>query len=213
MRTFPKAGRFAPSLPALALLALGACGPGDAEEAPGNAPADAEAAEAPPIQRPTSAPDFSEWDREGDMALAPEEFGAWAEDQGIFDGWSTDEGIDFEAMQEDIHSSLDVSGDGQVDRNDWDAVEEQLRGMFGGEHPGEWEEWDRDGDGTLSVEEFRTGAGERDLRGQVDVDGNGQLTPQDLQGYYFRLLDENRDGLVDLAEWSANLSVWVDYPM
>lgn len=194
---------------AVPVLLIAACGPGES----GDATLDADGAEAPPIQRPTTAPDFAEWDGDGDLTLDSAEFGAWAEDEGPFDGWFEDDTLNVAAMQEDVLSSLDVSGEGQVDQNDWEAASEGLRRLFGGEHPGDFAEWDADGNGELDADEFRQAAQARGLGERVDIDGDGRVSRQDLHGYYFGLLDETGDGRIDRAEWSESRSAWMDLSM
>jgi Ca2+-binding EF-hand superfamily protein len=71
---------------------------------------------------------------------------------------------------------------------------------------------DLDGDGRISVDEFLTGIPSelieryRKRFTQMDANGDGYLTLDEVDGYYRRILqaaDRNGDGKVSLDEWLA----------
>lgn len=198
---------------ALPVFLLAGCDPAGQESQPAG---DADAAEAPPTQRPaqgleeTEGVDFSEWDANGDRALDQNEFNAWAEEEGVFDDWFGDDGIDLQAVEEEIRSAIDLNDDGEIDQEDWNAAMNEIRQVFGGESPGEWSEWDTDGDGQLTSEEFRHVAEQRGLQEQMDVDGDGQVSQEDVHSFYFGLVDENGDGRIEADEWNQNHDTWFD---
>lgn len=194
---------------ALPALLLAACEPQGQDE---RGTAGADAAEAPPTQRPTEQPmaeepTIADWDQNGDQALDRQEFGSWAQEEESFDDFVGDDGIvDFEAIQEDLHSALDVDGDGTVGEGDWDAA---MQDLFGDDPFGEWADWDVDGDAELDTEEFRQGAEQHGLQERMDEDDDGSVTQQEVEGFFFDLFDANDDESVDMTEWNSGRDSWL----
>lgn len=194
---------------ALPALLFAACAPEGQDE---RGTAGADAAEAPPTQRPTEQPmgeepSLAEWDQNGDQVMDRTEFGAWAQSEGPFDDFIDDEGIvDFEAIQGELHSALDVDGDGTVGEGDWDSA---MQDLFGSEPFGEWADWDIDADAELNEEEFRQGAEQHGLQDRMDGDGDGSVSQQEVQDFFFELFDENDDDSVDMNEWNSGRDSWL----
>ncbi len=188
---------------ALPALLLAACAPEGQDGATTGAEADA--AEAPPTQRPTTQPGFSDWDMDGDASLNEQEFGQWAREEGPFGTWFGEEGVDFDQIHQDLHSAMDMNSDGTVDESDWSAG---IRELFGNEDPGQWSEWDTNGDGQLDEEEFTQAIQTSGLQERMDEDGDGTVTEAEVQTFFFGLMDRNDDGRLDTTEWNSGRETW-----
>ncbi len=64
---------------------------------------DAEAADAPATERPVSTP-YETWDANRDRVLQRDEFAQWRNEQGLFDDWIGEEGLDREVASEEIRA-------------------------------------------------------------------------------------------------------------
>ena len=70
------------------------------------------------------------------------------------------------------------------------------------------EDWDSNGDGTLSQEEWNAGLSERGVFSEWDADGDGSLTSGEFAGGIFGRFDEDGDGTLTSAEWDAGFDQW-----
>lgn len=61
-------------------------------------------------------------------------------------------------------------------------------------------EWDEDGDGVLTEEEFEQGWGETEVFGDWDTDGDGILTEGEYRAGVFNTYDADGDGELDEEE-------------
>jgi hypothetical protein len=167
----------------------------------------AEAAEAPPTQRPMEEPGFTDWDVNTDQSMDRQEFAMWSQEEGAFDSWIGDDGsFDREAFLGDVHSALDINDDGQVTESDWTAAVQQL---FGDEDTGEWATWDTNSDAQLDADEFATAAEQHGLFTRIDADGDSTLTEEEVRDFTFNLFDANGDERLDMTEWDAGRSTWL----
>lgn len=195
------------ALSTLPLLFLVACGP-DAGEDDLDAGADvgAEAAEAPPTTRPAEDTPFATWDQDQDQLLQREEFGTWAQDEGVFGDMVGAEGLDREALNERIYDRWDLDGDDTVTQIEWQTGTE---GLYDADH-GTWTDWDVDGNNELDMNELAQAHERLGLWNEIDADADGQIGDRDLSDWFFDLFDANDDDALDPQEWDMGNGGWFE---
>jgi len=184
-------------------LLLGGCAPDTGQQMDD---VEAEAAEAPPTQRPTTTA-FGQWDINQDQSLQRDEFNGWSTDEGVFDDWIGDEGFDREAFRENVREAWDVDGDGSITEQEWQAGTQAL---YPNAQVGTYVDWDVDGDGALTQEEMAAADERVDIQGQLDANGDGTVDQRDLGDFFFEVFDANDDGQLDTTEWEVGRSTWFD---
>lgn len=187
---------------ALPGLFLGGCAPDAGQQTDD---VEAEAAEAPPTERPTTTA-FGEWDINQDQALQRDEFISWSGDEGVFDDWIGDQGFDLETFRGDLREAWDMDGDGNIIESEWQAGTQSLFG----ENPqiGNFSDWDVDGDGQISEEEMAAADERINIREQLDQNGDGTIDRQEVGDFFFEAFDQNDDGQLDTTEWETGRSTW-----
>lgn len=73
-------------------------------------------------------------------------------------------------------------------------------------HADEWEEWDADGSGDLSLDEWDAGFDEEGVYEEWDLDNDGVLSNDEYSEGIFTGYDLNNDGIWDEQEYG----VWQD---
>lgn len=187
---------------ALPGLFLGACAPDAGQQTDD---VEAEAAEAPPTQRPTTTA-FSEWDINQDQSLQRDEFISWSGDEGVFDDWIGDQGFELETFREDLREAWDMDGDGNIIESEWQAGTESLFG--GNPQIGNFTDWDTDGDGQLSQEEMMAADERINVVEELDANGDGTVEPGEVGDFFFEAFDMNDDDQLDTTEWETGRSTW-----
>lgn len=156
---------------------------------------DAEAADAPATERPVSTP-YETWDANRDRVLQRDEFAQWRNEQGLFDDWIGEEGMDREVAAEDIHVALDVNGDGVVIEDEWRIGMTPLL-----DGAGTWADWDADGDSELDANEISESL---EARGFYDV-----LDDDEIGDFFYDVFDLDDNGEIDVTEWDASAELWI----
>ena len=167
---------------------------------------EAEAAEAPPTQRPTTTA-FGEWDMNQDQTLQRDEFTRWSSDEGVFDDWIGDEGFDLEAFRGNVQDAWDIDDDGNITETEWQAGTQAL---YPDAQVGAFADWDADGDGNLTEEEMAAADERVDVQGALDANADGMVDEQDLGDFFFEVFDANGDGQLDTTEWEVGRDTWLD---
>ena len=67
------------------------------------------------------------------------------------------------------------------------------------------ENWDTDGDGVITQDEWNTGLTEMGLFSDWDADGDGSLTSDEFAGGLFDRFDEDGDGALTVSEWDTGI--------
>jgi Ca2+-binding EF-hand superfamily protein len=184
------------------MLLLVGCGPDTADD---DLDVGAEAAEAPPTTRPASTP-FQSWDADQDQLLQREEFGTWAQDEGVFGDWLGDEGLDREAFNEKLVEMWDSNDDDAITQNEWQMGAENVYNM----EYGSWTDWDLDGDGDLTQEEISAAHERLGFFEQLDADGDSMINDQDLGDWFFGIFDTNDNDALDGTEWDMGQGAWFE---
>jgi hypothetical protein len=188
-------------LAALPVLFLGACAQEpDQDEMPEPA---IEAAEAPADQRPVTP--FEDWDVNQDQALQVEEFTVWTADEGKFDEWVDDEGLDREAFLERTAEVWDANGDAILTRAEWEAGVSE---MYGDASYGTYEEWDTNGDSELQPEEIEAGHEAHGFYAQIDGNQDAVIADDEISAFIFDVFDRNDDARVDQNEFEYGRVTW-----
>ncbi|MFH1011341.1 MAG: EF-hand domain-containing protein [bacterium] len=112
---------------------------------------------------------FKQSDTSGDGKLSFEEFQACREPR-------------HDEMAEKFFKRADSNGDGYLQQEELEAMHAQMKRRHGGERHGEKpiEEKDFDGDGKLSLVEFKTGMAQRMFQ-RIDADGDGYVELAELE--------------------------------
>ncbi|HET9948622.1 MAG TPA: hypothetical protein VFQ22_06855 [Longimicrobiales bacterium] len=150
---------------------------------------------------------FGEFDANQDQALQREEFVNWTIQENALEGIVTDEGLDREAFQERIVEVWDVDSDGNVSQAEWQSGAQRL---FGDGEVGTFQQWDTNGDGSLSADEVRAAAEERGLWERLDADGNATIDRNEVGDFFFQVFDMNGDSELDATEWESGRGTWFE---
>ena len=70
------------------------------------------------------------------------------------------------------------------------------------------EEWDTDGDGALSQEEWSSALREQGVFGEFDADGNGTVSEEEFASGLFGRFNENGDDALTQTEWDTGIDQW-----
>jgi hypothetical protein len=189
-------------LAALSMLLLAACGP-DAGE---RTDLDAEAAEAPPVERPIATP-FQNWDLDQNQKLERQEFGIWVTEEEGFGDWFGDEGLNREALRESAHSAWDVNDDGVVNEAEWQVGVAEL---YGDADYGTWTDWDLDGNAELDLSETAEAETRYGFYDRIDINQDMVIDQEELGDFFFDLFDTNDDSGLDVTEWDGVRADWLD---
>ena len=70
------------------------------------------------------------------------------------------------------------------------------------------EQWDTDGNGTLSQDEWSSALREQGLFGEFDTDGNGTVSEEEFATGLFGRFDDNGDSALSQEEWDTGFDQW-----
>ena len=152
--------------------------------------------------RPRYFPSFSKWDTDRDGKVTQKEFDDALQRNSMAAGWDEDGDGQLSDMEfaTGFYWTWDLDGDGSVDRREYDSG----CGAFfpSPDTYGTFDQYDADGDGRLSLDEFAA------LTSKVypkwDRDGNRKLTERELQAAWYHTWDVNADGLLEHSEYRWN---------
>lgn len=104
---------------------------------------------------------------------------------------------------DEMGAETDMGAEVQTAFSDWDAdsdgmlTEEEFRSWWADANP--FERWDVDADANLSEEEW-SATFDADM-GEVDLDGDGNVTRQEVEDALFGIWDDDGDGRLGEDEW------------
>lgn len=200
--------RYTHALPTLSLLLLAACGGPDRDAYAEGAPESERApgAEATPEEPATVGGErtgYVRWDRDQSGDIDENEFRVWWDDRANSLNWSTTQRGELtpDEFYTGLANELDQDGDGRVSQQEWQM---RTTRTWGDAQAPQWSEVDTDGDGYLSTDEARQSLQDTELFEQVDDNGDGTVTNEELGGWLREIFDENGDGVIDSSEWNNN---------
>lgn len=101
------------------------------------------------------------------------------DDKNLFDNWDTDTNdvIEGRELAYGLHAAWDANNDGFVSQSEW---EDGSRRWFGEQPTIPYQDWDDNGDGQLSRDEYMQHYSEVDWHQQLDADGDGVLDAKEV---------------------------------
>ena len=139
-----------------------------------------------------------DWDTSRDGRLDEREFDAVLASGTSDPGVNSYEGLDRDRFDRSAFRIWDNDDDRSLTEAEW----EHGRSSWNLSHDlGQWSDWDANGDGSLSPDEYNSELYEHNIYDTLDADGSGILEPTEYGPAVFRTLDRNRDQLLDRDEW------------
>ena len=155
-----------------------------------------------PFLEEPSGSTFERIDRDGDGRLSFDGF-----HRGLSEHYYFRQGLDLDGdgvvLQVELATALfelwDANDDGDVSRQEWT---EGIAVWFPDRSADlDFDDWDLDHDGVLSVIELGEGAVGSSTFSAYDIDDDKTIETRELSQYLFEQWDANGDGVIDATEW------------
>ena len=151
---------------------------------------------------------FGDFDTNMDEAIDRDEFNSVYSDN--FTSWDSDQDgalVDRE-FYETTFNRLDTDMDGNLGQLEWNEGYDNVYGDYLGTR--EIGQFDIDGDGMVSSNEFYEGFADSDFYGRYDANSDSSIDVDEFNESVFNNWDENGDGILDTNEFDMYSSRYID---
>ena len=120
---------------------------------------------------------------------------------GLFDTFNADgnDVVDQNEFSGGVYNLFDANSDGALSEDEYNTGVDTL---YDGNYDGAYGDFDADGDGTVTQEEFANTYDSSGLYGDFDADGNDQVDQTEFNEGLFGVTDTNDDGLFTEDEYN-----------
>lgn len=141
---------------------------------------------------------YTDWDNDGNLELSDSEFSEGFGETGTYDAWDRDEtaGLSEGEFATGMFSRWDTDNDLQITEEEYEVGTER---WYGADYDTPFADYDTDGSGYIDTTEFGE-TWDSDYYSEWDADGDGLLTEEEYTTGVYETADVNDDYVITVEE-------------